>query len=79
MAGSISDPRDLRTGFIQGKFRLERLVGAGGMGVVYLAIDMVLDRQVAIKTFPTLRTESVKKLHHEARTLGMSRTLLVLS
>ena len=56
--------------FIQGKFRLERLVGAGGMGVVYLAIDMVLDRQVAIKTFPTLRTESVKKLHHEARTMA---------
>ena len=56
--------------FIQGKFRLERLVGAGGMGVVYLAVDMVLDRQVAIKTLPSLRSESAARLHREARTMA---------
>ena len=56
--------------FVEGKFRLERLVGAGGMGVVYLAVDMVLDRQVAIKTLPSLRSESADRLHREARTMA---------
>ena len=56
--------------FVQGKFRLERLVGAGGMGIVYLAVDMVLDRQVAIKTLPSLRSESADRLHREARTMA---------
>ena len=56
--------------FVQGKFRLERLVGAGGMGVVYLAVDMVLDRQVAIKTLPLLRSEAADRLHREARTMA---------
>ena len=56
--------------FVQGKFRLERLVGTGGMGVVYLAVDMVLDRQVAIKTLPSLRSESADRLHREARTMA---------
>ena len=56
--------------FVQGKFRLERLVGAGGMGVVYLAVDMVLDRQVAIKTLPSLRCESAEGLCREARTMA---------
>ena len=55
---------------VQGKFRLERLVGAGGMGVVYLAVDMVLDRQVAIKTLSSLRSESAERLHREARTMA---------
>ena len=55
---------------VQGKFRLERLVGAGGMGVVYLAIDMVLDRKVAIKTLPSLRSKAAERLHREARTMA---------
>ena len=56
--------------FVHGKFRLERLVGAGGMGVVYLAVDMVLDRRVAIKTLPSLRFESAERLCREARTMA---------
>ncbi len=56
--------------FVQGKFRLECLVGVGGMGVVYLAVDMVLDRRVAIKTLPSLRSESAERLCREARTMA---------
>jgi serine/threonine protein kinase len=32
-----------------GKYQLERLLGSGGMGEVYLAVDTVIRRQVAIK------------------------------
>ena len=56
--------------FVQRKFRLERLIGTGGMGVVYLAVDMVLNRRVAIKTLPSLRSESAERLCREARTMA---------
>src|SRR4051812_10506127 len=37
---------------LAGQYELEREIGRGGMGVVYLARDTRLDRQVAIKTLP---------------------------
>ena len=55
---------------IQRKFRLHRLIGVGGTGVVYLAFDTILDRQVAIKTLPSLRSESARRLHREARAMA---------
>ena len=33
-------------------FTLEREIGRGGMGIVYLGVDVKLDRQVAIKVLP---------------------------
>ena len=33
-----------------GKYRIERELGRGAMGVVYLAFDPVVERRVAIKT-----------------------------
>ncbi len=54
-----------------GRFRLIRQLGRGAQGVVYLASDPQLDRQVAIKTL-TLSTDSdgerVQNLMREART-----------
>ncbi len=37
-------------GSMIGKYRIEREIGRGGMGAVYLAHDAVIDRRVALKT-----------------------------
>src|SRR6478735_2659217 len=37
---------------LDGEYAVEREIGRGGMGIVYLARDLRLDRPVAIKTLP---------------------------
>jgi uncharacterized RDD family membrane protein YckC len=43
---------EMRSGMRLDHFRIERRLGAGGMGEVYLATDLALDRPVAIKVLP---------------------------
>jgi eukaryotic-like serine/threonine-protein kinase len=60
----------LAPGTIVGCYRIERLIGEGGIGSVYLAHDTRLDRAVAIKALNELVAETSAKLRfeREART-----------
>ncbi len=53
------------------QYRIERLLGRGGMGAVYQARELALDRDVAIKVLPPDRvhaTDALERFRREART-----------
>ena len=66
---------------LAGEYSLQRELGRGGMGVVYLARDVQLDRDVAIKVLPThlARTAAAReRFVREARTAaGLSHPHIV--
>jgi predicted Ser/Thr protein kinase len=56
---------------IEGKYRIERLLGKGGMGAVFLAHDLTLEREVAIKVLPpdvAQDDQVVRRFQQEAKT-----------
>jgi serine/threonine-protein kinase len=62
--------RELAPGTEFGAWRIERLIGRGGMGVVYLATDTRLNRPVAIKLIADERAEDPgfrERFEREAR------------
>ena len=59
-----------------GHYRLDRLIGSGGLGDVFLAEDTQLQRQVAIKL---LRTSDSDDAKHSEEIINEGRTLARLS
>ena len=55
---------------LAGKFKFERRVGQGGMGVVYRAYDLALERPVAVKMLPEASPETSEHLRLEARAMA---------
>ncbi len=56
---------------VEGKYKIERMVGKGGMGAVFLAQDLTLDREVAIKVLPPDISQDpkvVQRFQQEAKT-----------
>ncbi|MDA1014313.1 MAG: WD40 repeat domain-containing serine/threonine protein kinase, partial [Planctomycetota bacterium] len=59
-----------RVGTTLGRYRLTRVLGQGGMGVVYEAVDTTLDRRVAVKLLTEAFSgdgEAAQRLMREAR------------
>src|SRR6266540_3249904 len=63
---------DLLVGRTIGHYKISKRIGTGGMGDVYLAIDMTAGRKAALKLLPERFTgdaERLKRFQQEARTL----------
>ena len=52
-----------------GRYRLERELGAGGMGVVHVAFDPDLERRIALKLLRAVGGDAAKRLQREARAM----------
>jgi eukaryotic-like serine/threonine-protein kinase len=56
---------------VAGEYQIERMLGRGGMGMVFLAQDLTLERQVAIKVLPpdfSAEPQVIKRFQQEAKT-----------
>ncbi len=56
---------------VEGKYKIDRMLGKGGMGAVFLAHDLTLEREVAIKVLPpdiSMDEHIVKRFQQEAKT-----------
>ena len=74
MTHPSADFLELQTA-LAGEYSLQRELGRGGMGVVYLARDVQLDRDVAIKVLPTALARDVSAREQFLREARMAARL----
>jgi len=71
-----TSPALLGSGTVWGRYTILRLIGAGGMGVVYAALDPALDRTVALKL---VRPEFAQSSEIKARLIRESKAMARIS
>ena len=67
-----NDKTGALVGELIGHYRVESLIGGGGMGEVYLALDLRSKRKAVIKLLParfTVDTERIRRFQQEAQTV----------
>src|ERR1039457_5988553 len=67
---------DLSTGYVVGEYRVERVIGRGGMGVVYSGVQPVIEKRVAIKVLNSELSSDpglVRRFLDEARAVNRIR------
>lgn len=73
-AVTVQIPADPRIGKDFGKYTIRSRVAEGGMGIVYLALDNQLGREVALKILPeyfSMDRERLSRFHREARATSL--------
>src|SRR5262249_61234555 len=76
LGGRTPARHDMHTPEYIGKYRVDGVLGQGGMGTVYRAFDPAIHRQVAIKTVnkrvldPVNLQYALMRFRHEAQAVG---------
>jgi serine/threonine protein kinase len=55
---------------LHGRYRIERVLGSGGFGHVYLAVDQMTNQQYAVKEYLVTGPSGQEQLKHEATVLS---------
>lgn len=55
---------------LHGRYRIERVLGSGGFGHVYLSYDLMTNQQCAVKEYLVTGAGGQEQLKHEARVLS---------
>ena len=76
-APAAAAPQELAPGALfAGRYRIEQILGRGGMGIVYKAVDAQLDETVAIKTLPgDVMQRSPEDLERFKREIRLARKI----
>lgn len=64
---------DVDTQLVASRYEIQELLGRGSMGAVYCARDVVLDRPVALKLFPTETTDAQHAVRYEQEARLLAR------